>query len=222
MSNLTGKRHAQTQAFALVRTLESRLQKAGLSAEAVWNWVKKQHNVESRSDLTEKQWVVLSARLFAAHRHPQLFDQLCKNIRQSISTCRVYRNDLRTGKRTRVYEGVVTDDITLRCQKHADASGCDVDLHNADGKDGLRRFKPIEYAYDPNTPPIAPVDRTTPARIFEIHVNGNTKQLVEIRFPDTARLREWCHQYVVDHGVDIIVTDQLAHYGLMKFTINKG
>lgn len=222
MSNLSGKRHAQKQAFALVRTLESRLQTAGLSAEAVWNWVKKQHNVESRSDLTEKQWVVLSARLFAAQRNPQLFDQLCKSIRQSISTCRVYRSDLRTGKRTKVYDGVVTDDIVLRCQKHADVSGCDVDLHNADGKDGLRRFKPIEYAYDPNTPPIAPIDKTTPARIFEIHIKGNTKQHVEIRFPDTARLREWCHRYVVDHGVDIVVTDQLAHYALMTFTVNKG
>lgn len=221
MSNLSGKRHAQKQAFALVRTLEPRLQKAGLSAEAVWDWVKKQHNVESRSELTEKQWVVLSARLLAAHHQSQLFEPFCNAIRQSISTCRVYRNELRTGKRIKVYEGIVTDDITLRCQKHADLSGCDVDLHNADGKDGLRRFKPIEYAFDPNTPPIAPVDKTTPARIFEIHINGNIRQLVEIRFPDTARLREWCHQYVVEHGVDIMVTDQLAHYALMTFKMKK-
>ena len=36
MSNLTGKRHAQKQAFAIVRTLESRLQSADLSVSALW------------------------------------------------------------------------------------------------------------------------------------------------------------------------------------------
>lgn len=221
MIDNTGKRHAQRQTFAIVRALESRLQSAGLSVSALWEWVLNDHGISSRSDLTEKQWVVLSAKLFGAQRHSQLFESLCKYIRKSVQTCRVYRSDLRTGKRTKVYDGVVPDDIVLRCQKHADASGCNVELHNADGKQGLRMFKPIEYAYNPNMPPIAPVDKTTPARIFEIHVKDNTTQHVEIRFPDTPRLRDWCNRYVEDYGVDIVVTDQLGHYELMKFTRNK-
>ena len=220
MSNLTGIRHAQKQAFAIVRTLDSRLQSADLSVSALWQWVKDKHGVSSRSDLTEKQWVVLSARLFAAQRNSVLFDSLCDSIRKLVITCRVYRRQT-NGKFVRVYHGVVTDDIAERCQKHADAAGCDVELHNADGQDGLRMFRPIEYKYETEAPPIAPVDKTTPARVFEIHVKGNTKQYVEIKFPDTARLRDWCHRYVVDYGVDLVVTDQLAHYALMKFTINK-
>ena len=221
MSNITGKRNAQKQAFAIVRTLESRLQASGLSTDALWQWVLDKHGVSSRSDLTEEQWVVLSARLFAAQHNTHLFNVLCNTIRQSVKICRVYRTDNDTGQHIKVYEGPFTDDIVLRCQKHADASGCMVDLHNADGQDGLRVFKPIEYKYRTERPPIAPVDKTTPARIFEIHTKGNTKQYVEIRFPDTARLREWCHRYVIDYGVDIVVTDQLAHYALMKFTVNK-
>lgn len=216
----TGKRHAQRQVFAIVRALESKLQSADLSVSALWEWVLNDHGISSRSELTEKQWVVLSAKLFAAQRHSQLFESLCKYIRKSVNTCRVYRRQT-NGKFVRVYHGVVTDDITLRCQKHADAAGCNVELHNADGEDGLRVFKPIEYKYDTPPPPIAPVDRTTPARIFEIRVNGNTTQHVEIMFPNTPRLRDWCHRYVIDHGVDIVVTDQLGHYELMKFTINK-
>lgn len=221
MSNLTGRRQAQKQAFAIVRTLESRLQSADLSVSALWQWVLENHGVSSRSDLTEKQWVVLSARLFAAQRNSHLFDILCDYIRKSVPTCRVYRRQT-NGKFVKVYDGVVSDDIPERCQKHADAAGCAVELHNADGEDGLRMFRPKEYKYNTEAPPIAPVDNTTPARIFEIRVKGNTTQRVEIKFPDTSRLHEWCHQYVVDHGVGIVVTDQLAHYDLMKFTINKG
>lgn len=218
MSN-PGKRHAQKQTFAIVRALEPRLQAADLSVAALWEWVLNDHDISSRSDLTEKQWVVLSAKLFGAQRHSQLFESLCKYIRKSVSTCRVYRRQT-NGKFVRVYHGVVTDDIALRCQKHADAAGCNVELHNADGEDGLRVFKPIQYKYDTPTPPIAPIDSRTPARIFEIHVNDNTTQYVEIKFPDTSRLHEWCHRYVEDHRVDIVVTDQLAHYALMKYTIN--
>ena len=224
MSNLTGKRQAQKQAFAIVRTLESRLQSADLSESALWQWVLDSHKVDSRKELTERQWVVLSARLFAAQRNSVLFDTLCDNIRKSVNAtlCRVYRRQT-NGKFVRVYNGVVTDDITYRCQKHADIAGCDVELHNADGEDGLRVFRPIEYKYDTPPPPIAPMDKTTPARIFEIHIkdDGRTKQYVEIKFPNTARLRDWCHRYVVDHNIDIVVTDQMGHYALMKFSINK-
>lgn len=220
MSNITGRRHAQNQAFAIVRALESRLQAAGLSVKALWQWVLDIHGVSSRSDLSDRQWVVLSARLFTAQHNSHMFDHLCDTIRKTVGTCRVYRSDT-NGRRTKVYEGVITDDISDRCQKHADASGCDVELHNADGKNGLQMFNPIAYAYDSDAPPIAPVDKTTPARIFEVHTKGKATQYLEIRFPDTSRLREWCRQYVLAYEVDIVVTDRLAHYALMKFTFNK-
>lgn len=216
----TGTRHAQNQAFAIIRSITPRLKASGLSPDALWQWVLDNHNVTSRSDLTEKQWVILSARLFAAQRNTQLFDHLCNTIRQSVTTCRVYRSDIRTGKRTKVYDGIVTTDITQRCQKHADATGCDVELHNVDGIDGLQMFEPAEYAHDPDMPPIAPIDKTTPARLFEIHTTDNKTQFVEIRFPDTSRLRQWCQQYVAAYGIDLIVTDQLAQNTLMKFSVN--
>lgn len=229
MSN--GKRQAQKQAFARAATLAPRLKAAGLSEDALWRWVENRYNVSSRSELTEEQWVVVSARFFAAQHNTHLFKILCdtirvynttpeldcqdqfvvekinenprqhamavivsqlrghsrygadivsidtlvetariykphmdaavysqyikclreeyhrrglhkhKSVRKSVQTCRVFRRNMLNQTLTKVYEGVLTDDITSRCQKHADLSKCAVELHTTGEP---RIFTPVD------------------------------------------------------------------------------
>ena len=217
-----GKRHAQKAAFARVATLAPRLEAAGLSADALWQWVKNHYDVSSRSELTEEQWVVVGARLFTAQQNSHMFDNLCNFIRQSVHICRVDRIDNDTGKQITVYEGMFMNDTVLRCMKHADASGCVVNLHNADGQGELREFKPIEWKRS-KKPPIGPYDKTKPECIFEIRVenDGMLIRHVQIPSPDTPRLHEWCHQYVMVNDVTIFLTDRLGHHELRRYSKKK-
>lgn len=295
--NNNGKRHAQKTAFARAATLVPRLEAVGLSEDALWQWVKDRYSVSSRSELTEEQWVVMSARFFAAQHNTHLFNVLCDTIRvydttseldcddrfvvekinenprqhamaviasqlrrhgkygadivsidelvetaeryapytdpvayaryithlkkeydhrglddlRPVQTCRVFRRNNQTLKK--VYEGPVTDDITDRCQKHADLSKCDVELHTTGEP---RIFFPIEYERV-NAPRETPEDMSAPSRVFEIIKKENEEHRIELMFPNTARLEDWCRQYVREHGNTVIVTDWHGHYALMRF-----
>ena len=84
--NTEGAEHALKQAFAIANKLETKLVRVGLSVDDLWESVKHSHGVASRSHLTEKQRVVLSARLDAAEKTPSLFRALCADIRQQKLT----------------------------------------------------------------------------------------------------------------------------------------
>lgn len=77
-----GKEKALKHVFAIVKGLASKLVGVGLTTDDLWSYVKVSHEVASRSDLTEKQRVVLAARLSAAERDPVLFRVLCGEVRQ--------------------------------------------------------------------------------------------------------------------------------------------
>ena len=303
--NNNGKRHAQKTAFARAATLVPRLETVGLSEDALWQWVKDRYNVSSRSELTEEQWVVMSARFFAAQHNTHLFGVLCDTLRVynttheldtaseldtedqlivkqinkdprlhakavilsqlrrhskygvdivsidelvetaeryaphadpvayaqyivhlekeyhnrglqdmvPVQTCKVFRRNMIDQTLTKVYEGPVTDDITDRCQKHADLSKCDVELHTTGEP---RIFFPIEYERVPG-PRQTPEDMSAPSRVFEIIKKENEEHRIELMFPNTARLEDWCRQYVREHGNTVIVTDWHGHYALMRF-----
>lgn len=298
-----GKRQAQKTAFARAATLVPRLEAKGLSEDALWQWVKDMFSVSSRSELTEEQWVVMSARFFAAQHNTHLFNVLCDTIRvydttsnldcddqfvvkqinedprlhakaviisqlrrhrkygadivsldtlvetaekyapytdpvayaqyithlkkeydarglddlRPVQMCRVFRRNMLNQTLKKVYEGVVTDDIEIRCQKHADLSKCDVELHTTGDP---RIFFPIEYERVPG-PRETPEDMSAPSRIFKIIEKENETHNIELMFPNTARLEDWCRRYVHEHGVGVIVTDWPAHYVLMKFSAKK-
>ena len=292
-----GKRQAQKQAFARAATLAPRLEAVGLSEDALWQWVKDRYNVSSRSELTEEQWVVTSARLFAPQHDTHMFNVLCDNLRvynttpeldtedqlivkqinkdprlhakavilsqlrrhskygvdivsidelvetaeryaphadpvayaryivhlekeyhrqglqdlRPVQTCRVFRRNNQTLKK--VYEGPITDDIEIRCQKHADLSKCDVELHTTGEP---RIFFPIEYERVPG-PRQTPEDMSAPSRVFKVVKKENEKHRIEIPFPNTTRLKDWCRQYARENGNTVIVTDWHGHYELMRF-----
>ena len=71
---------AEIQSFAIINSLSARFVNASLSTDAVWEWVKAEYEVDSRTELDERQWAVVSARLSAAQRDKQLFSVLCKAV----------------------------------------------------------------------------------------------------------------------------------------------
>ena len=77
-----GADKALKQSFAIASKLEPKFVGVGLTTDDLWDYVKHAHQVESRAALTEKQRVVLSARLDAAEKNPSLFRALCQDIRK--------------------------------------------------------------------------------------------------------------------------------------------
>lgn len=80
MSNTDPRRHAQRQAFALAAQLRQRFNQRGITESDLWNAVKADHGVQSRSEIDELGYVRLVARLSAAKRHQILFESLCRSI----------------------------------------------------------------------------------------------------------------------------------------------
>ena len=216
VDNQEGKRKAQREACAIVGSLKPRLEARALSDNALWEWVKSSHKVTSRSELTESQWVTLAARLSAAEKDDRLFSVLCDAITANAGNCRAYRVHA-NGTFRNVYDGIITADIEERCQRHADTTGCIVRLHGADGADGIIFFEPVEFAYDPDCPPIGEFDRNKPARVFEVRRQDKVTHFIEIPFPDTPKLEAWGQARADKTGFDINITDRQGHYVLMHF-----
>ena len=216
VQNVEGKRKAQRHAFAIVRSLKSRLTASGLSDTALWEYVKTHHGVTTRSELSEVAWVTLTARLSAAEKDAHLFSVLCDAIKAATVACRAYRVHA-DGTFRKVYDGIITDDISHQCQKHADATGCIVRLHGADGQDGIQMFEPAEFAPDPTAPPTAENDPKRPARAFGILRRDRQTRWIEIPFPDTPNLEAWGQAYAEEKGFDVEITTRDAVV-LMHFT----
>ena len=212
-----GKRNAQKACFGIMNGLRPGLEMEGLTEESVWAWVKGEYDVVSRSELDDREWAIVSARLSAATRDQKLFLVLCEAVRTAVGTCRVYRGyaDYTFKK---VYDGVITSNIKERCQRQADATGCFVNLCGADSPDSKERFEPAEYAPDPNCPPIAPNNPNRPSKVFELHRSSLETQTVEIRFPDCSDLEGWGQRHADESGFDTIITDRMGHNVLMEFT----
>ena len=214
-----GKRLAQKQVFAQVNSLEAHLLHFGLSDATFWNYIKKSHAVTSRSELSEFDWVVLAARLFAVQKslaqgNKILLSRLVSEIHATLGTCRAYRIHANATFR-QVYEGIITADITARCQRHADASGCRVRSHGEDGKDGIIFYDPAEYAPDATRPPTG--DESKPARAFEVRHRDDETFHVEIPFPDVQNIASWGEQWAQKTGRTVHITDRMGHFVLMEF-----
>ena len=202
--------------FAIINSLKPQLTTAGLTEESVWEWVKSEYDVQSRSELNEESWAIVSARLSAAQRDQQLFSVLCEAVKSAVGTCRVYRV-YNNGTFRKVYDGIITEGIQERCQQYADATGCYIRMHGADGEDGIEKFIPEEYAPDPNCPPTRHFDPTRPRKVYEIHQKGNETHRIEVRFPDCSDLAGWGQRHADSSGFDTIITDQMGHNVLMQF-----
>lgn len=74
--------NAQKATFAIATKLSASLEKASISKEDLWLYMKRKCSVESRNDISERQWTEISAELKAAETNPTLFEGLCKRIQQ--------------------------------------------------------------------------------------------------------------------------------------------
>ena len=81
-NNTDPRRHAQKQTFALVSQLKPRFNQRGISESNLWNAIKADLGVMSRSEIDERGYVRLAARLDAAKRHPKIFDEICRFVKQ--------------------------------------------------------------------------------------------------------------------------------------------
>ena len=212
-----GKRNAQKACFAILKNLKPQLEAEGLSADVVWDYVKETHNVDSRSNLNERDYIILQARLSAASRDSHLFLILCSEIQNSFPQCRVVRVNADLSM-TKVYDSILTDDIRERCRRHAEATGCTVRLHGADGKDAIEEFVPDTWRPAPDGPPIAKDNPDLPSRVFELHRQGSETHWVEVPFPDTSDLAGWGQRHADSTGHDVQITDRMGQVVLMEFS----
>lgn len=74
--------NAQKATFAIANKLSGSLEKASISKGDLWNYMKRKCSVQSRNDISERQWTELSSELKAAETDATLFKALCKRIKQ--------------------------------------------------------------------------------------------------------------------------------------------
>lgn len=207
---------AKRQSFALVKSLKPTLDKVGITENVLWDYILSSHEVSSRKDLSELEWVRLAARLSAAEKNKRLRDVLVDEIKAAAGECRAYREHS-DGTFKKVYEGIITEDIAERCQAHADKSGCVVRLHGADGSDGIQFFEPKAFAPDPDCPPIADMDTSKPARVFEVQCRDNETHYIEIPFPDVSDLLGWGQWHADSSGHCVVITARDGKTSLLRF-----
>ena len=82
--------NAQKAAFATYHRLRPKLEKEGISQEDFWGYVKKRYGVESRNDMTERQWVKLAAELKAAEESELLFKDMVERVKQSMAAEKLF------------------------------------------------------------------------------------------------------------------------------------
>lgn len=112
---------------------------------------------------------------------------------------RVFREIDGDRKEIRVPQGISAKNIYDFAQKHAEENGWHLRVTDILGKHIMKEFKPA------------------PKRIFEVHVNGNTKQSVEVKLPTGADMHTWCQEQANAKGMTVIITDAAQHYRLHEF-----
>ena len=71
----------QKASFAAARKLTAPLQRFQIDQDTLWEWVKKEYNVESRTQLDPYQWATLSAELNTALRDYEMLKILARRIK---------------------------------------------------------------------------------------------------------------------------------------------
>lgn len=76
-----GSDHYRRMSFAIMKELDMPLRKAGVSERQVWEELKREHDVASRSEFTEKQWALVAATLKGAQDDVVLFKALIDKVK---------------------------------------------------------------------------------------------------------------------------------------------
>ena len=85
--------HPRKSAYAAMSDLREQFSIAGICTEQVWEFIKAQHSVDSRSLFTGKQWATIAAQLQSARRDDSLFKVFVADIPDHYFRILVYTDD---------------------------------------------------------------------------------------------------------------------------------
>ena len=85
--------HPRRSSYAAMSDLQVQFSAAGIETEQVWEFIKTEYSVDSRSKLTGKQWAIVACQLQSARREPQLFDLLIDRIPCQYFRIHVFTDD---------------------------------------------------------------------------------------------------------------------------------
>ena len=78
---INATKRASKSSFAIMSNIKPRLERAGITETDLWNYIKHSNDVESRTDLDEKQWVVIEASLRAASINYLLLNTMINKVK---------------------------------------------------------------------------------------------------------------------------------------------
>ena len=85
--------HPRRSAYAAMSDLREQFSAAGICTDQVWEFIKAQYCVDSRSKLTGKQWATIACQLQSARREPQMFKVYVDGIPCEYFRIHVFSDD---------------------------------------------------------------------------------------------------------------------------------
>ena len=85
--------HPRRSSYAAMNDLQEQFSAAGIETDQVWEFIKAQYSVDSRSKFTGKQWATIAAQLQSARREPQLFKVYVDSIPCEYFRIHVFSDD---------------------------------------------------------------------------------------------------------------------------------
>ena len=85
--------HPRRSAYAAMRDLQEQFSAAGICTDQVWEFIKTEYSVDSRSKLTGKQWATIACQLQSARRDTHMFKIFVDGIPDSYFRIHVFSDD---------------------------------------------------------------------------------------------------------------------------------
>ena len=85
--------HPRRSAYAAMSDLQAQFSVAGIETEQVWEFIKTEYSVDSRSKLTGKQWATIACQLQSARRDAHMFKIFVDGIPDSYFRIHVFSDD---------------------------------------------------------------------------------------------------------------------------------
>ena len=85
--------HPRRSAYAAMRDLREQFSIAGICTDQVWEFIKTEYSVDSRSKLTGMQWATIAAELQSARRDAHMFRIFVDGIPDSYFRIHVFSDD---------------------------------------------------------------------------------------------------------------------------------
>ena len=85
--------HPRRSSYAAMTDLREQFSAAGIETDQVWEFIKTEYSVDSRSKLTGKQWATIACQLQSARRDAHMFKIFVDGIPDSYFRIHVFSDD---------------------------------------------------------------------------------------------------------------------------------